>query len=90
MKFDINKVICISLKSHNEQQLKAISEVYKLDFDALEKSLQEEDSTDEEGKSEVKAKAEAKAKVEKPVKNVAPKGDTKSKGKSVGTIRKMA
>jgi hypothetical protein len=35
MKFDINKVICISLKSHNEQQLKSISEVYKLDFDAL-------------------------------------------------------
>ena len=37
MKFDINKVICISLKSHNEQQLKAISEVYKLDFDGLVK-----------------------------------------------------
>jgi len=37
MKFDINKVICISLKSHNEQQLKAISEVYKLDFNALVK-----------------------------------------------------
>ena len=35
MKFDINKVICISLKSHNDQQLKAISEVYKLDFTAL-------------------------------------------------------
>ena len=35
MKFNINKVICISLKSHNEQQLKAISEVYKLDFDGL-------------------------------------------------------
>ena len=37
MKFDINKVICISLKSHNDQQLKAISEVYKLDFDTLVK-----------------------------------------------------
>jgi hypothetical protein len=37
MKFDINKVICISLKSHNDQQLKAISEVYKLDFDGLVK-----------------------------------------------------
>ena len=37
MKFNINKVICISLKSHNEQQLKAISEVYKLDFDTLVK-----------------------------------------------------
>jgi len=35
MKFDINKVICISLKSHNDQQLKAISEVYKLDFNGL-------------------------------------------------------
>lgn len=35
MKFDINKVICISLKSHNDQQLKAISEVYKLDFKTL-------------------------------------------------------
>ena len=35
MKFDINKVICISLKSHNHQQLKAISEFYKLDFDGL-------------------------------------------------------
>lgn len=35
MKFNINKVICISLKSHNEQQLKAISEVYKIDFKAM-------------------------------------------------------
>ena len=35
MKFDINKVICISLKSHNDQQLKAISEVYKLDFKTM-------------------------------------------------------
>jgi len=35
MKFNINKVICINLKSHNDQQLKAISEVYKLDFNAL-------------------------------------------------------
>ena len=35
--FNINKVICISLKSHNEQQLKAISEVYKLDFDGFVK-----------------------------------------------------
>lgn len=37
MKFDINKVICISLKSHNDQQLRAISEVYKLDFNTLVK-----------------------------------------------------
>ncbi len=35
MEFNINKVICIRLKSHNEQQLKAISEVYRLDFQAL-------------------------------------------------------
>jgi hypothetical protein len=35
--FNINKVICISLKSHNDQQLKAISEVYKLDFQGLVK-----------------------------------------------------
>jgi hypothetical protein len=35
MEFNINKVICINLKSHNEQQLKAISEVYRLDFQAL-------------------------------------------------------
>ena len=35
MKFNINKVICISLKSHNDQQLKAISEVYKLDFKTM-------------------------------------------------------
>jgi len=35
MEFNINKVICISLKSHNEQQLKAISEVYRLDFQGL-------------------------------------------------------
>lgn len=35
MKFDINKVICISLKSHSDQQLKAISEVYKLDFKTM-------------------------------------------------------
>ena len=33
---------------------------------------------------------QAKAKIEKPVKNAGPKGDSKSKGKSVGTIRKMA
>jgi hypothetical protein len=35
LNFNINKVICISLKSHNEQQLKAISEVYKLDFKTM-------------------------------------------------------
>jgi SpoVK/Ycf46/Vps4 family AAA+-type ATPase len=35
LNFNINKVICINLMSHNEKQLKAISEVYKLDFNAL-------------------------------------------------------
>ena len=35
MKFDINKVICINLNAHNEQQLKSISEVYKIDFESL-------------------------------------------------------
>ena len=35
MKFAINKVICIHLKSNDEQQLKAISEVYKLDFKTM-------------------------------------------------------
>jgi hypothetical protein len=34
-KFDINKVICISLKSHNQQQLFSIAEYYKLSFPAL-------------------------------------------------------
>ena len=35
MTFDINKVICINFHSHNEEQLNAISEVYKLDYEAL-------------------------------------------------------
>lgn len=35
LSFNINKVICISLKSHNEQQLKAISETYLLSFESL-------------------------------------------------------
>lgn len=35
LKFDINKVICINLKSHNSEQLKAISETYLLSFEAL-------------------------------------------------------
>jgi hypothetical protein len=59
----------------------------KLDFDALKKSLEEEIASGEE---EHKTETKAKAKIEKPVKNVAPKGDSKSKGKSVNTIRKMA
>ena len=35
MNFVITKVICINFKSHNEQQLKNISEVYLLSYDAL-------------------------------------------------------
>jgi len=63
----------------------------KLDFEALKKSLEEEEKEEgEEGKTEAKVKTETKAKSEKPVKNNTVKGDTKSKGKSVGTIRKMA
>jgi len=63
----------------------------KLDFDALKKSLEEESSEAEsDSKVETKAKTESKAKAEKAVKTATPKGDTKSKGKSVNTIRKMA
>jgi hypothetical protein len=58
----------------------------KLDFEALKKV----DNATEENKEDVKTESKAKAKVEKVVKNNTIKGDTKSKGKSVGTIRKMA
>lgn len=62
----------------------------KIDFEAIRQSLTEEnESNAEEGKVEAKAK-ETKVKAEKTVKATTPKGDTKSKGKSVGTIRKMA
>jgi len=33
--FNINKVICINLKSHDEKQLKKISEIYVLSYEAL-------------------------------------------------------
>ncbi|MCC6817815.1 MAG: DUF5606 domain-containing protein [Bacteroidia bacterium] len=65
----------------------------KLDFEALRKSIAEADSESEgENKSEVKDTKvkETKAKAEKSTKTATPKGDTKSKGKSVNTIRKMA
>jgi hypothetical protein len=58
----------------------------KLDFEALKKV----DSATEENKEDVKTESKVKAKVEKVVKSNTIKGDTKSKGKSVGTIRKMA
>lgn len=60
----------------------------KIDFEAIKKANSDEQATTEEGKVE-KVK-EVKAKAEKVVKNNTIKGDTKSKGKSVGTIRKMA
>lgn len=65
----------------------------KLDFEALRTSIAEENAeSDAEGKTEVKDTKvkETKAKAEKTVKAATPKGDTKSKGKSVNTIRKMA
>jgi hypothetical protein len=63
----------------------------KLDFEALRKSLQEDEQAEtEDSKADAKVTAAAKAKIEKPVKNATPKGDSKSKGKSVNTIRKMA
>jgi hypothetical protein len=57
----------------------------KLDFAAIKKTTEDENNADV--KSESKPKAEVKPKT---VKNTAVKGDSKSKGKSVGTIRKMA
>ncbi len=61
----------------------------KLDFDALKTALAEEANDTDEAKAE-KAKVETKAKAEKVVKTANAKGNSKSKGKSVGTIRKMA
>lgn len=64
----------------------------KLDFEALRKTIAEENAEGEGDKTEVKETKvkETKAKSEKTVKAATPKGDTKSKGKSVNTIRKMA
>jgi hypothetical protein len=64
----------------------------KLDFEALRKTIAEENAESEGDKAEVKETKvkETKAKAEKTVKAATPKGDTKSKGKSVNTIRKMA
>lgn len=38
MKFDINKVICINFKRHDDIGLKSISEHYKLNYDALKRT----------------------------------------------------
>ncbi len=62
----------------------------KFDFEALRKTLTEEEAETDEVKAENKAKADVKAKADKPVKSTNVKSDSKSKGKSVGTIRKMA
>jgi len=62
----------------------------KFDFEALRKTLSEEEAETDEVKAENKAKAENKVKAEKNVKTNTVKSDSKSKGKSVGTIRKMA
>lgn len=35
LKFNIDKVICINLKSHNEQQLSNIADTYVLSLDAI-------------------------------------------------------
>ncbi len=59
----------------------------QIDFEGIKKSLEE--NSDENESNETKTK-ESKAKTEKVVKNTNVKSDTKSKGKSVGTIRKMA
>ncbi len=61
-----------------------------LDFVALEKSLSDANELDTDETKTDKAKAETKAKAEKVVKTANAKGNSKSKGTSVGTIRKMA
>ncbi|MES2616552.1 MAG: DUF5606 domain-containing protein [Bacteroidota bacterium] len=62
------------------------------DFEALRKELDEikKAEAEEGGVASDKPKVESKAKTEKVIKTAQPKGDSKSKGKSVGTIRKMA
>lgn len=60
----------------------------QFDFEALRKELSDEKEA-EDGVAE-KPKVEAKVKTEKVIKNTNAKSDSKSKGKSVGTIRKMA
>lgn len=59
-----------------------------LDFEALKKQL-EEASDDSEAKDD-KPKVDTKLKKDSTIKNNSVKGDTKSKGKSIGTVRKMA
>jgi hypothetical protein len=60
------------------------------DFDSLRKELADAESAENEESASDKPKVEVKAKAEKVIKNTNAKGDSKSKGKAVGTIRKMA
>ncbi len=60
------------------------------DFEVLRKELADAKIAESEENSVDKPKTEVKAKAEKVIKNTNTKSDSKSKGKSVGTIRKMA
>ncbi len=60
------------------------------DFESLRKELAEADKEEEEDNVSDKPKVEVKAKADKVIKNTNVKSESKSKGKAVGTIRKMA
>ncbi len=60
------------------------------DFESLRKELADAKKAETEDGQAEKPKAETKVKAEKVIKNTNAKSDSKSKGKSVGTIRKMA
>lgn len=60
------------------------------DFETLRKELADAKIAEAEEGNADKPKVEAKAKAEKVIKNTNAKSDSKSKGKAVGTIRKMA
>lgn len=60
------------------------------DFETLRKELADAKKAESEEGQADKPKVETKVKSEKVIKNTNSKSDSKSKGKSVGTIRKMA
>lgn len=60
------------------------------DFETLRKELADAKQAEADANVSDKPKVETKAKAEKVIKNTNAKSDSKSKGKSVGTIRKMA
>lgn len=62
----------------------------KYDFEILRKELADAKQAETEESVSDKPKVETKSKAEKVIKNTNAKSDSKSKGKSVGTIRKMA